>query len=109
MLKRKNQSGFTLLEVALVLIVASLIVLALIKAQGVWDEAKLFRMERQVQEVQVASALFERKMGRLPGSDPATPTIIDNLGPDWNVDLANQNLITSASRAEIHPFADEFW
>ena len=69
MLKRNNEQGFTLLEIAMVLIVASLIVLATIKAQGIWNEAKYFRLERQVQETQVAVALFERKMGFLPGAD----------------------------------------
>lgn len=115
MLKRKDEQGFTLLEIALVLIIASLIVLGVIKARGVWNEAKYFRLERQVQELEVASALFERKMGYLPGADPAvTPTEIENsAGPnnaqDWSVDLAEQNLVISAVKAEIHPFNDSVW
>jgi prepilin-type N-terminal cleavage/methylation domain-containing protein len=103
MLKRKNQSGFTLLEVAMVLIVASLIVLALIKAEGIWDEAKLFRLIRQVQEIQVASALFQNKMGVLPG-EGATAGQIDNSVTDWKDDLADHNYVVSAVKTGIHPF-----
>ena len=113
MLEKKNEQGFTLLEVAMVLIVASLIVLGVLKAQGVWDEAKSFRLERQVQELQVASALFERKMGYLPGADPDDPNEIvndnGNDAEDWNVDLSNENLIISEAAALSHPFGGSVW
>ncbi|WP_161794852.1 type II secretion system protein [Desulfonatronum thioautotrophicum] len=110
MLKRKNQSGFTLLEVAMVLIVASLIVIAVLSAQGVWDTAKFFRLERQVQELKVAIALYENKMGRLPGDSSPFPHDgeIDNaLGQEWYVELNDENLVSSAAKAQRHPYADE--
>ncbi len=84
-------------------------VVGLIKADGIWNEAKSFRMERQVQEIRVASALFENKMGRLPGAPIATPGIIDNSVDDWNDELAAENLVVSAAKALIHPFGGAIW
>ena len=108
MLKRKNQSGFTLLEVALVLIVVSLIVLAVIKAQGIWNEAKSFRLIRQVQELQVAVALYENKIGQLPGDTVPDGEIDNTTFPDeWARDLSDENLILSVAKATTHPFGDD--
>lgn len=108
MLKRKNQSGFTLLEIALVLIVAGLLIGAVIKASGITDTAKSLRLQKQVEELKVAVELFVNKMGRLPGDSSAPPHDgqIDNPGsPDnWNEELAAENFITSETKATINPF-----
>jgi type II secretory pathway pseudopilin PulG len=104
MAKRKNESGFTLLEVAMVLIVASLIVLSVIKSQGIWNEAKSFRLQRQVQELQVAVALYESKIGVLPG-DTTFNGQIDNTGPNsWSQMLYEEGFVVSIEKSEKHPF-----
>lgn len=107
MLKRKNEQGFTLLEVAMVLIVASLIVVATLYAQGVWDTAKSFRLERQVQELKVAVVLFENKMDRLPGDSVPDGEIDNPLGSEWFVELNEEGLVASEARANRHPFAGD--
>ncbi|EFI35258.1 hypothetical protein Dthio_PD2669 [Desulfonatronospira thiodismutans ASO3-1] len=112
MLKKKNEQGFTLLEVAMVLIVASLIVIATLSAQGVWDTAKSFRLERHVQEMRVAVALYENKIGSLPGDgDPNTPGDpdgeIDNGTNFWYEVLNEEDLVTSEQQANRHPFGGD--
>ena len=110
MLKKKNEQGFTLLEVAMVLIVASLIVIATLSAQGVWDTAKSFRLERQVMELKVAVALFQNKMGRLPGDSASPPDgEIDNStsGQEWQEELTEEGFVDSEAKATRHPFAGD--
>jgi prepilin-type N-terminal cleavage/methylation domain-containing protein len=95
-MRKKNESGFTLLEIALVLVVAGLLVGAVLNSRGISETAKSFRLQKQVEELKVAVDLYNDRMAALPGSGSDT----------WDEDLYSEDLITSPTKATQHAFND---
>lgn len=97
MTSKNNQSGFTLLEIALVLIISGLLIGAVLNSRGINDAAKFYRLEKQVEELNVAVNLYFDRMNHLPS---------DGTGNSWTEDLLDEELISSESKANTHPFGD---
>ncbi len=67
MLKKKNQQGFTLVELAIVLVIIGLIVSSVLVGQDLIRSAELRATTKQYQEFQVAVNTFINKFGQIPG------------------------------------------
>jgi len=98
MRERTKESGFTLLEIALVILIAGLLIGAVLNSRGISDAAKSLRLQKQVEELNVVVDLYLNRMTHLPGDG--------NTGDTWTEDLLAEELITSENSANTHAFGD---
>jgi prepilin-type N-terminal cleavage/methylation domain-containing protein len=70
---RRDQSGFTLVEIAIVLVIIGLIIGGVLKGQAMIENAKVKRVVKQGDELRAAIMTFYDKYGVYPGDE--------NLGP----------------------------
>jgi len=67
---RKGQSGFTLVEVAIVLVIVGLILFAVLKGQEMVKQGKIKKSAKQVEELQGAVfGYVDKYRGKFPGED----------------------------------------
>jgi len=66
----KNQKGFTLVELAIVLVIIGLILGAVFKGQQLIYNAKVKRMQSLIKEMQAGFYTYYDKYGFYPGDDP---------------------------------------
>lgn len=74
----KGQGGFTLVELAIVLVIIGLILGAVLKGQEMINNAKMKRAYNEVREVSAAVYTYYDKYGKYPGDDNAA-------NPRWAV------------------------
>ena len=83
-LKKSIQSrdGFTLVEIAIVMIVIGLLIGGVIKGQAMIHNAKVKRLVKDIDGMRAAVLTYQDRFGMLPGdeSDPSTPTGDTNNG-----------------------------
>jgi prepilin-type N-terminal cleavage/methylation domain-containing protein len=68
----KNQKGFTLVELAIVLVIIGIMLGAVLKGQEMISSAKAKRLYGQQQEVAAAIYTYYDKFGKYPGDDNGT-------------------------------------
>ena len=73
----RGRSGFTLVELAIVLVIIGLILGAVLKGQELIKNAKVKRAISQIKEIEAAVYTYYDKYGALPGDDP-------NAGTRWS-------------------------
>jgi len=96
-LKNKaQQRGFTLVEIAIVLVIIALIMTAVLKAKGVMDKAKSNELNQMMQELDVAVDLYKDKMGVYPSSENSTG-VSDGNATAFFQDLYEEEFITSTN------------
>ena len=77
-----SQAGFTLVEIAIVLIIIGLLIGGIIKGQAMIKNAKVKRLVGDIDGMRAAVLTYQDKFGMLPGdeNDPNTPTGDSNNG-----------------------------
>ena len=68
--KQKNQAGFTLVELSIVLVIIGLIVSGVLAGQALIQQAKVRGQLRQIEEIKTAIGAFQTKYSFLPGDLP---------------------------------------
>ena len=71
---RRRQSGFTLVEIAIVLVIIGLLVGGVLKGREMITNAKIKRIENDFAGVSAAIFAYQDRYGVLPGDDPAAAT-----------------------------------
>ena len=71
---RKKQSGFTLVEIAIVLVIIGLLVGGVLKGREMITNAKIKRIENDFSGVSAAIYAYQDRYGVLPGDDPSAST-----------------------------------
>ncbi len=66
----KGKKGFTLVELAIVLVIIGLILGAILKGQSLIQNAKIKRLKADVDSIVAAVYGYQDKYGYLPGDDP---------------------------------------
>ncbi|GAB6183058.1 prepilin-type N-terminal cleavage/methylation domain-containing protein [Thermodesulfovibrio hydrogeniphilus] len=66
----RSQKGFTLVELAIVLVIIGIILGAVLKGQELIYNAKVKRVQSQIKEVAAAFYTYYDKYGYYPGDDP---------------------------------------
>lgn len=66
---RSEQSGFTLIEIAIVMVIIGLLVGGVLKGQAMIDNAKTKRVAKQADELRAAVMTFYDKYGQYPGDE----------------------------------------
>lgn len=69
MMKSKLSSGFTLVEIAIVLVISGLLVGAILKSHEMVVNAKLKRVESDAAGINLAIATYQDRYRQLPGDD----------------------------------------
>jgi len=76
----KNQMGFSLVELAIVLIIIGLIVGGVLKGQDLVTSARVNSIQTQLNEIRVASSTFLNKYEDLPGDITAADAVLVQAG-----------------------------
>jgi prepilin-type N-terminal cleavage/methylation domain-containing protein len=81
-IRKKNQSGFTLVEIAIVMVIIGLLIGGVLKGQAMIQNAKVKRVVKQADELRAAINTFYDKYGVYPGdvNKAAIPPGTDNEG-----------------------------
>ncbi len=69
MQKRSGDKGFTLVELAIVLVIIGIIIGAVLRGQQMIESAKLKKLYNQQREIIAAIYIYYDKYGRFPGDD----------------------------------------
>ncbi len=72
----RNQKGFTLVEIAIVLVIIGLLIGGIIKGRTFIDNAKIKNVIRQSEGLTAAIYAYQDRYGKLPGDD-------DNANTRW--------------------------
>jgi len=94
MIMRKAR-GFTLIEVALALVVVGLLVGGLLKGQEVLTNAKIKNLERDYQGTLMAFHLYQQRYHNHPGDDPKASLRFDPTTLNGNGDNKIEGLFNS--------------
>lgn len=65
----RNQKGFTLVEIAIVMVIIGLLIGGILKGQEMIQNAKVKRVVKQADEMRAAVMTFYDKYGQLPGDE----------------------------------------
>ncbi len=71
---KRKQSGFTLVEIAIVLVIVGLLIGGVLKGREMITNAKIKRIENDFAGVSAAIYAYQDRYGVLPGDDPAAST-----------------------------------
>lgn len=114
-LKRHVQRGFTLVELAIVLVIAGIILVAVLKGTDAINKAKVERMVADLRGLQGTLLEFQKRNGRLPGdcdnngilhnatgallpiATTALPNFANNAGTTSVLDFTQANRIMPAT------------
>jgi prepilin-type N-terminal cleavage/methylation domain-containing protein len=66
----QNLPGFSLIEIALVLIVVGVLAGAIFKGQDILEAAKIRATLNEIDRIRTATALYQDTFGQWPGNDP---------------------------------------
>ncbi len=69
---RNNQKGFTLVEIAIVMVIIGLLIGGILKGQEMINNAKVKRVVKQADELRAAVMTFYDKYGQYPGDENST-------------------------------------
>jgi len=107
--KRQRQSGFTLVELAVVLLIIGLIVGGILRGQDLITSAQLNSVQTDANQIRTATNTFQDKFQALPG-DLSDVSLIDTSGVSSSLNDGNGNGRIDGDRLGGNDVeASEFW
>jgi prepilin-type N-terminal cleavage/methylation domain-containing protein len=70
----RKQQGFTLIEIAIVLVIIGLLIGGVLKGQEMITNAKVSKLENDFKGISAAVLSYQDRYGVMPGDDPAAST-----------------------------------
>ncbi|MFH2045904.1 MAG: prepilin-type N-terminal cleavage/methylation domain-containing protein [Pseudomonadota bacterium] len=94
-----NQKGFTLVEIAIVLVIIGLLIGGILKGQEMIQNARVKRVVKQADEMRAAYMTFLDKYGQLPGDENSTlfPPGTDTTVGNFNGQIAGAEVFAAFS------------
>jgi prepilin-type N-terminal cleavage/methylation domain-containing protein len=92
----KDQAGFTLVEIAIVMVIIGLLIGGVLKGQAMINNAKVKRVMKQADEFRAATMSFYDKYGMYPGDENRA-----NVPPGDTVDNNGNGQISWAERFDF--------
>jgi prepilin-type N-terminal cleavage/methylation domain-containing protein len=82
----KDQKGFTLVEIAIVLVIIGLLIGGILKGQSMIENAKVKRLAKDIEGIRVAVISFQDRYNMLPGDENSTtvPSAADTINGNRN-------------------------
>ena len=94
---RNSQAGFTLVEIAIVLVIIGLLIGGVLKGQAMIQNAKVKRVAKQMDELRAAVMSFYDKYGMYPGDEN-----IAAIPPGADAEGNGSGQITGAETFEVY-------
>lgn len=104
--KLKDDSGFSLVEISIALLIMGIIIGGILKGQDLLESARLKSLTTQVNEYRVAVTLFQDRYGALPGDYAHASSYIEGTLKDGNGDgrIEGSGLASSGAGHEAFSF-----
>jgi prepilin-type N-terminal cleavage/methylation domain-containing protein len=97
MVRPSRQQGFTLVEIAIVLVIIGLLIGGVLKGQEMITNAKVSKVENDYKGITAAILAYQDRYGVLPGDDPSASTRFPGT---WSAaDNGNGNGVVGAGGA----------
>ena len=93
----KKESGFTLIELAIVLVIIGLLLGGVLKGRELINSAKVKNMANDFKNIQIQIYSYQDKFRALPGGDKAAST---NLGVDAGTNGSGDGVVGGAWNAD---------
>lgn len=93
-----NQKGFTLVEIAIVMVIIGLLIGGILKGQEMIKNAKVKRIVKQADGLRAAVFSYQDRFGFLPGDDPAAQT---HTGDNTVVNGTGNGLVAGAEDEDL--------
>jgi prepilin-type N-terminal cleavage/methylation domain-containing protein len=93
---RRNQSGFTLVEIAIVMVIIGLLIGGVLKGQAMIQNAKVKRVVKQADEMRAMVMSFYDKYGSFPGDE-----CLANIPPGDGVNGNCNGQISNAESTDL--------
>jgi prepilin-type N-terminal cleavage/methylation domain-containing protein len=103
----KRQHGFTLVELAVVLLIVGMLFGGILAVRQMIEQAKVKSLQKLVDDIRTAASVFYRSQGRLPGDVNGDGQIADTAAESGEFfdELVAQKLITgSLDQVRKNPF-----
>jgi prepilin-type N-terminal cleavage/methylation domain-containing protein len=97
---KKDQAGFTLVEIAIVMVIIGLLIGGVLKGQAMIQNAKVKRVVKQADELRASIMTFFDKYGVYPGDENLAN--VPPGGGDANGDANGQMGNTAAERGDLY-------
>ena len=99
----KSQSGFTLIEIAIVLVIIGLLLGGVLQGQQLIENSRVRSATNTLNGVAAAAFSYQDRYGRMPGDDGPSFTPLQNRGGAWttipNTHFGNADGILTATAA----------
>ncbi len=97
---KKNEKGFTLVEIAIVLVIIGLILGAILKGQELVKSAKVKRVWKQSEELRAAAYGYQDRYRALPGDDSQAAAHVGGTNGDGDGNIESG----AATNESMHMF-----
>ncbi|MBI4826432.1 MAG: prepilin-type N-terminal cleavage/methylation domain-containing protein [Nitrospirae bacterium] len=93
----REQKGFTLIELAIVLVIIGIIIGAVLKGQDLIESARIKKFDNSLREWETAVWTYVDRKGTFPGDTNSNGIIGDTAASDYSAgeDIVNANFINS--------------
>lgn len=108
-MKKKPQNGFTLVEIAIVLLVIGLLLGGVLKGQELIDSAKAKNLAQDLRSIPAMVHAYQDRFRTLPGDDPAAVRHLCSGGESCTVVGNGDGLIEGAWDATSSAETLRFW
>jgi len=97
--KHNNQKGFTLVEIAIVLVIIGLLLGAILQGTELIDNSRIKKANSDISSVAAAYISYQDRYKRLPGDDGPNLAALTGRGGDWATvtQFGNNNGVLTAA------------